>query len=196
MKLIHHISILIIAVSILACSDPKNQIITDFEQDMGDNASIDLNLDVNSIEYVRQFTAVDSMRIIHESLLSDEFDPSINWIDSMFLMYRKSLESIDQDVMFYDSMMAVRDNPEIKAIYLEGKIKVLDDRLEVMEGKNKYEIAKIRYDHYASQPEKELGKIYDVQYTIINPMLNNAKQTINKTYLFSLDDTEILSVLE
>ena len=196
MKLIHHISILIIAVSILSCSDPKNQIITDFEQDMGDNASIDLNLDVNSIEYVRQFTSVDSMRIIHESLLSDEFDPSINWIDSMFLMYSKSLESIDQDVMFYDSMMAVRDNPEIKAIYLDGKIKVLDDRLEVMEGKSKYEIAKIRYDHYASQPEKELGKIYDVQYTIINPMLNNAKQTINKTYLFSLDDTEIVSVLD
>ena len=47
---------------------------------------------------------------------------------------------------------------------------------------------------FESKPDSIIAKEYDVTYTILNPMLNNVKQTLSKTYYINSDITKILKV--
>ena len=51
-------------------------------------------------------------------------------------------------------------------------------------------------DRYEGVSEKTLGFIAKCTYRINNPLLNSVEQEITKTFVFSADNSSILSTLE
>lgn len=190
---------LLALAALMSCSgDPKKQLIQDHSETVG-GVKTDLSFKLLELKPIMAFTNMDSMRILHENTLTDPFDSSKNLIDTMYHMYSNLVPIWQHRINECDSMMNIKRYASVRALaqirYGDVKRKAEGHLADSQEKVEKYKPIKAKYDHYKEMGDKVLGQVYEATYTIKNPMLNNAKQTITKQYLFSVDETQILGTI-
>lgn len=134
-----------------ACSkpSPRDLVVIEHEQTMGEGVKIDLNMKIVSSEDIGVITGMDSLDYYHQK----ELKRYSGWKD-----------------------------PSLDGVISELKKRNFDGRIEAL---------KIYYD----RREEILGKKVKYIYKINNPMLNGVEQELTKTYIFTSDETKILTTL-
>lgn len=179
------------ALVLLMCScsnTPQEQAILDYEQTIL-GTKTDLSMKIVSLEKVKDLTAEDSVRLYLDSRIEGNL----------------SIEDVEKQMLRYDSLAAFTDSMKthyaelMQAEYAKPPLKQNYDKIDI------YIEAKYQYSLKASEAEGEamlrraivekankikaktgvLATLYKCTYTIKNPMLNNVKQELTKTYVFS-----------
>lgn len=179
---------------LLSCStDPKALLIEEYVETIDNEVRTDLNFKLLNMEFVKDVTVVDSMEAIHSKYLADKFDPGINWIDTMLLSYTNQIAEYDSLQNNYSALADETTDFYEKDSYLAASIRFNEETARLIPKELKWKKAKLEYDKYFGRSLDELlGKTYSVEYKINNPFLNGAEQTINKSFIFSPDESQIL----
>jgi len=183
------LTILLVAVLFTSCTESKEkQLVSNHEQRIG-NTQTDLNLKFQKFEFVKDFTAKDSALILKKyfeekklkkiTLMQDEIKKNksvIKGYEVLSTFDKDLLKEITKDnykeIERYQSIIDLY-NGDCKDTFLEPILKNISD--------------------FELKPDSILAKEYDVTYTILNPLLNNVKQTLSKTYYINTDKTKILN---
>lgn len=179
---------------LLSCStDPKALLIEEYVETIDNEVRTDLNFKLLNMEFVKDVTIVDSMEAIHSKYLADKFDPGINWIDSLHTIYTDLVSDTKSRIARYDSIQENDLDLYLDASMLNPHYELQQGLSDEIKNQKKWTKAKIEYDKYFGRSLDELlGKTYSVKYKINNPFLNGAEQTINKSFIFSPDESQIL----
>lgn len=200
-KLYFIVSLIILATTAISCEKSKEEIlISDYTQTIG-KAKMDLNFKMINLEKIRDITAKDSAEIlkpIFEETRTEKLSQLTHslQVNTMLEFYQNQLEDWKQSkvtgkyknerIEYYEkSIVEEKENIEnskkvIEAYKTDCKGTFLEPLYNTIQ-------------QYEEAPDKLLATEYNATYTIENPMLNNAKQEINTTYLLNGDRTEVLS---
>lgn len=187
-------------IMLASCQSDQEKLILNYEQTLGET-KIDLSMSIDELEFVGTITGTDSINI----LITDAFGSPIT-VDSIQRMVIR-LDSIvadwvsygvKYDSLFYsESSKSYADmNMELIDIYTKARIDAEKGRLKAALMLREVSNVQTDVNNYGLTPDKVLGNKWSCVYTIKNPLLGNAEQTITKTYVFSPDNTSILSVLK
>lgn len=153
------------ALFFVACSSsPEEKLIADYEQNLN-GTHVDLSLDIQSIEQVESITAADSVAYYAEILNGQALSED-------------DLTKGKEFIHLYENEWA------------EGTKKSMRSRYEPIKAAVQ---ASERQGAYAGNPDQVLANKYLVTYTIKNPILGNAEQTITKYYYINSEGTKILA---
>lgn len=200
-KLYFIIPLIILAIITISCEKSKEEkLISDYTQTIG-KAKMDLNFKMINLEKIRDITAKDSAEIlkpIFEETRTEKLSQLTHslQVNTMLEFYQNQLEDWKQSkvtgkyknerIEYYEkSIVEEKENIEnskkvIEAYKTDCKGTFLEPLYNTIQ-------------QYEEAPDKLLATEYNATYTIENPMLNNAKQEINTTYLLNGDRTEVLS---
>ena len=169
---------------LFSCTDKKKQLISDYEQTIGETKT-DLKLKVNSLEFVKSITAKDSFNILSDTiklmtdikgkLTVDTLDKEIKYCD---IQMNETMAKFDK----YSKEEATESTPELLRSY-SGLISSYSYCIEIC----------LRAKSYIDKKDQPLMNKWKCSYTIKNPYLNNVEQTITKYYFFNPDNTKIIS---
>lgn len=180
-----NLTILIGLFILVSCSPSKEELlISDFEQTIG-NTKTNLNLKFNKLEFIKNITWKDSLDFYIE-YFEKKRDEKINELEESIQMNKNILNTITiEPIKIFKS----------KEFEIENKKKQSQIDLYKSDCKGTFleEVYSIINTPNLNR-DSILSKVYDVVYTIKNPMLNNVEQTISKTYYLNSDLTKILDV--
>ena len=169
--------ILFVVALFSSCSnDPREQIISDYEQTSGDTKT-DLSLNVLEIIELGSVNAIDSLKILVPNFEAKKRE-HINFL----------MERIEED----------KKSPAISSTN-EMTIKIWEDGIKKYESDCKGTFLEEDYNRIKrleSDTSKILYNKVKVTYSIKNPFLNNVKQELTKVYMFTPDNKIILGVIE
>lgn len=181
--------IILLSIVLFSCSSSKPEmLIKQFEETVDAKTKIDLSFKVKEIHLIGSIVAKDSIDYYVSSFML-RFNDSPKTADGILKMAKKELPNGEH----------VLDSLKTKIIELKNKgteyqyIQDIVDRFEPS-------IILIRNAHnclekFISTPEKVIGNKWKCTYTIVNPMLNNAKQEITNGYIFNRDNSKLISRL-
>jgi hypothetical protein len=158
------LSLLSALILLASCGASKEeQLISDYEQNFN-GTKIDLKLEVKSLEKVKDIPARDSLEYYNEMIGSNEFD-----------------EEAYNEALKFNKLYEEEWGESTKKVMLKryAQIKAYTSAVE---GRQKY----------TDKPDEILATQYKATYTIQNPLLNNAEQTLTKHYYFNPESTKIL----
>tara|TARA_R110000868_G_scaffold76573_3_gene220128 strand:- start:9590 stop:10192 length:603 start_codon:yes stop_codon:yes gene_type:complete len=198
MKSVLKLVLPLFAIFMLAsCQSDQEKLILNHEQTLGET-KIDLSMSVEELEFVGTITGSDSINI----LITDAFGSPITTdsIQRMVTMLDSTMADwasygVKYDSLFYsESSKSYADmNMELIDIYTKARIDAEKGRLKVELLLLEVSNVQTKVNNYGSTPDKVLGNKWSCVYTIKNPLLGNAEQTITKTYVFSPDNKSILT---
>lgn len=168
-----------IVVLIASCKPSQIEtLITDYEQNF-DGTSIDLNLKINSLEKIGVYTGADSL-----SFYSDIIDS----------MKREFYPKSDIDTIPNDTVLVALDN--LYHTYKSGidldYAYYYPKSQHWLNNFNSFKSKLVSFDKFSTIKDSVLFDIYKCNYTIKNPMLNNAEQTITSKYFILSDESKII----
>jgi len=182
-------------ISLMSCQSKQEKLIKEHEERINDKTTIDLKLKVKELNQVGVSTAKDSL----------EYYSNLIEIAASKLKIKIQYELQETQANYDNKKIEYKyeSNPSIKAIYKksmsssENIISMEKEILDLIESKNYKDLNKEitmlldKKDSFSIQ-DSIIGNIWDCTYTIINPALNNAKQTFDAKYLFSPDNELLL----
>lgn len=184
-----------VSVLLISCTESKEkQLVSNHEQRIG-NTITDLNLKFQKFEFVKDYMAKDSLEYLTE-YFNEKKEEKINDFKKTKNLYQEYVED-------YQSQLKKARYEEVRVLirgYIaddEKRIKDYDKSIALYNGDCKgtfLEPVLIKINAFESKPDSIVAKEYDVTYTILNPILNNVKQTLSKTYYTNSDITKILKV--
>lgn len=155
---------------IISCNNKKEKLVSDFEQTLF-NSKIDLNLNVLKINDYQPIYAKDSL----------------HYFDSIFKNKYKSkniTSNVDSFIKFTNDCINFRKtNPNFSF-----ETSINDYYLFLKE----LNTIKKGYSLYSNDSNRILNERFEATYSITNPFLNNAKQTITRIYILSKDNNNII----
>lgn len=170
---------IMLAILMLACGQSKIEtLIADHEQNFGGTIT-DLSFKAKEVKLIGSWSTldsaavyasrIDSIKAIYfkgENIDSISSYSALDEIDSMAVTYRRMYESFG-DIMYLKH----------ERQWVQNKMNFLN----LMENHNQF--------HSVDTP---LYNIYECTYTIKNPFLNNAVQTITNKYFITPDESKIV----
>lgn len=187
-------------------SDPREQIISDYEQTSGDTKT-DLSLKVLKIENLKPFRAIDSLKILLP-VFEYARDEKIADYQIEINKKEKEIKENEKDVIKQEKVYG-RTKWDLDKRLLQTNKNLLDANKMTLKLYNKYfnayktdckgtklEVLYNRIQEYKKDTSKILYNKAKATYSIKNPMMNFAKQEITKTYMFTPDNKSILGVIE
>ena len=197
----------IFLITLMSCKSEQEKLILDREQTMG-KTKIDLHMSVKSMQYVGSITGLDSSILVIQESYSDvnsveelisNRDSSLDIIkvyeDNMLVLNKSysDYENYDSQIKLnFDKIFRKRKGRSYTSIYNSHK-----DVIESAISEYDSHILKLnstidQHNHYVEIGDVVLVNKWKAVYTIQNPMLNNVKQTIEKTYYLSPNNNSII----
>jgi hypothetical protein len=176
MKKILFVSLSIFAIS-CGSNNKEKDLVSDYLQTMGDT-KIDLKIEYLDFEKEKEIKAKDSIVILKKRMGVK----SINELEIFLKNYWEENKNSKKD---YNERIAEygRDS-DIYKNYFE----ICESQFELeKELENTLDLWK-KYD---SNPEKVLVNKFKIRYSIINPLLNNAKQELKKILFINPESTKV-----
>ena len=195
--LITNSSLLLISLCFISCSNSKEKkLITDYVQTMGDT-KIELNVNILDFEKESEIKAIDSLNILKPYLETEK--------NEKISEFKVKIESANERINEYNKDILKPENnyASLKKIYLDFIEDAKNDvdfnkkAIELYEGdcKGTYlEKTLNEIKRYEKNPNLVIANKYKTRYSIINPLLNNAKQELKKTFYINPDATKVLSM--
>ena len=174
---------ILISILIISCStDPREAVIADYVQIIdGTKTNMDFKL--------LKFISTDTIKG------ADQYDKKLRILKGVIDLSVGSIKRAQDEYDKYQSYSAT-----YRSVYKsmledakESRIKRINE-LENFPSSNSKLLEVI--DRYEGVSEKTLGFIAKCTYRINNPLLNSVEQEITKTFVFSADNSSILSTLE
>jgi hypothetical protein len=185
------LTLLLVLALFISCSNSKEkQLVSNYEQRIG-NTPTDLNLKFQKFEFVKNITGKDSLEYLTE-YLNQKKGGKILYFEEIRQMRIEFMEEGEYKLKSANDEYG----KEIWREYINKKkedIESYDDSIALY-NRTFIEPVLIKINAFKSKPDSIIAKEYNVTYTILNPFLNNAKQTLFKTYYINSDNTKILNV--
>lgn len=171
----------ILAFLLLSCTPSKiEKLISDYEQTIG-NTKTDLSLKIHELKEVQKITGKDS-----SNFFKAKVDSTIKILSGDKIKTFKSINgTLDTLVNSYTHILEM----DYSDFYAE-KLKYWS------EIRTKLRINNLKAFKYEIVNDSILAIKYNCTYTIKNPILNNAKQTISKSYYVSKNLSKVLKTSE
>lgn len=161
----------------------------------------DLDFKIEKIEKIANIKASDSAKLLKNDLaeLWSE-NPEQVLIDTLSFGYVKNIlsKSIEQN----DTLYKLYQESVLKAIKfddfsweLESKNKrdnALDEKYSLMKTLANVEFIENKFNLYSKKPDSILSVKYFANYSLINPMLSDTKQTFEKFFYTNPTQTEFI----
>lgn len=183
--------ILIFTVIAIGCSDSKvKDAIKNYEETI-DGVKTDLNFKFISLNKTSIVTGNDSLSFYFEKY-KHEFVDSVSsrmTIDSMINRYKIIVNNNKDFTKMLEDSLKKQTLPEFKNLYIEYINKNKETRFK--DSSNLETLLK-----YKKIGNHIIGYKYLCCYSIVNPLLNNAKQEIKKVYLISADESKVLGIMD
>jgi hypothetical protein len=175
-----NILIVLLCFILFSCSPSKvEKLISDYEQTIG-NTKTDLSLKIQELKEIGKITGKDS---------SDFYKSKIDSFKT--LMYPHSnIDTISSFKIYIDASKLANDWKRLNEEYPDYKY--LKKAELWNDFKTEFKSFDLKFSEYKEKNDSVLAIKYNCTYTIKNPLLNNAKQTISKTYYVSKDLNKIL----
>lgn len=181
----------ILLIFCLSCSDPsiEEKTIADYEQTIF-NSKIDLNFKMNRLEGIGTITAKDSLENIFntaQTAIGTEYDNYQSFYDSL----TATINSIKPQLDTLDLMMS-KSESFADIMRKSNRWRAIQASKALVEegGKILSEM-----DKYLGDTAKVLALKYECDYSIVNPMMGNAKQQVsNKIYYLTPDKLKVLGI--
>lgn len=195
MKILKFTAFILSIIIYTGCTDPVtsevSKVVSDHEQTMG-NSKIDLNLKVQSVEFVKDYYAKDSLEIIEKYLKEKKEEKLISLNQQLDEGISDSADLVEKinSAKFESVKKIYKDGLEKRTEYLQLTRKAINSYNTNFEGT----ILESTYKNIQAlkeNPEEKLYTIYKVTYKINNPMLNNVEQEITKYYLIEGDPNNV-----
>ena len=181
---------ILISILIISCStDPREAVIADYVQIIDGTKT---NMDFKLLKFISTDTikGADSAKYYQ-----DQYDKKLRILKGVIDLSVGSIKRAQDEYDKYQSYSAT-----YRSVYKsmledakESRIKRINE-LENFPSSNSKLLEVI--DRYEGVSEKTLGFIAKCTYRINNPLLNSVEQEITKTFVFSADNSSILSTLE
>lgn len=182
-------TLLICAIITMSCSKNKEeQMLYDYQKEKLSQLNFnieDLDFDIKSVSKTNDITSKDSMAYF-KNKLTDYYVVPNNQKDT--LSFDFVINDLDNLVNSYQELILLRAKGGNSYLNYEDKEK----RNQAIKEKVYVESWKSEYEKYEKNPEKVLSVKYKANYTILNPLLNNAKQTFEKYFYTNLDQTKFI----
>lgn len=194
-----------VATFLASCSNSKEKnLIADYEQTIEDT-KIDLNLKVISIEKKGDVFAKDSLEILKD-YFEKEKQKKITFIEETIQEYKIQIDSLVQNISEYEEIIELaKFSKQLDFRYYSNKLdydkeelKFANENLAIyLEAIESYRSTFLEstfksINMFEKNPDSLLFSKHLVTYSIINPMLNNAKQEITKIYHINESKTKIV----
>jgi len=178
----------IVILILTSCNTPtkRDLLVIDKISTIDENTKVDLQVEIKSSKELGNVLGKDSLNFYLKEFTKEWGNPNITLTE--YLEKRNgNLETTQEFVDEYNSKIDSVKNAENQ--YL------LPALLQGLLTAEKYIIQyEFELNIINSLKEKEneiLAKKVEYNYSIVNPMLNNAKQDITKTFLFSANESKI-----
>lgn len=184
------------ATFLISCGKSKEeQLIADYAQTMGD-AKMDLNFKMKNLEKVEDITAKDSLEIL-KSYFDEkrgnkisEFQEGIDRNKENLDKYTKQLAETNPN---HTSLVELYEKYINEA---KSEVERYEQNIKLYEGDCKgtfLEPVLISIKDYEKKGDEILVSKFKANYTVNNPLLNNTKQEITRTYYLDGSRTKVLS---
>jgi hypothetical protein len=176
MKKIIFVSLSMFAIS-CGSNNKEKDLVSDYLQTMGDT-KIDLKIEYLDFEKEKEIRAKDSIVILKKKTGSK----SIDELEIFIKNYRE--ENKNDKKNYNDRIDEYGRDSDIFKNYFE----LFESSMELeKELENNFE----SWKKYDKEPEKVLVNKFKIRYSIINPMLNNAKQELKKIFFINPESTKV-----
>lgn len=182
--------LLIVCVLFLSCKPSKvEQLILDHEQTI-DGVKTDFNMKIIELTKLRDFTASDSLLILEPYFEKKKADKIKN--------LRFSIESDSVRLIVAEMKIKDRDLADIyrdEVANIKNQIALTKSIINIFETDCKETFLESTYSSiqkFSANRDSVLYTIYSCEYSVLNPFLNNVKQTIKRTYYISPDESKII----
>ncbi|PKB15204.1 hypothetical protein [Flavobacterium sp. 5] len=145
----------------------------------------DLDFDIKSLTKLNDIKAKDSMTYF-KNKLTDYYKVANSEKDTLSFNY--VITELDNLANSYQELILLRAKAGKSYLNYEDK----ENRNKAIKEKVYVESWKDQYEKYEKQPELVLSTKYKANYTILNPMLNNAKQTFEKYFYTNSNQTKFI----
>ncbi len=184
------------ATLMLSCGKSKEeQLIADYAQTLGD-AKMDLNFKMKNLEKVEDITAKDSLEILKSYFTKkkankiSEFQDGINYNKENLDKNTKELAETNPN---HSSLVELYERYINEA---KSEIERYEQNIKLYEGDCQgtfLEPVLISIKDYEKRGDEILVSKFKANFTMNNPLLNNTKQEITRTYYLDGDRTKVLS---
>ncbi|WP_347375142.1 hypothetical protein [Aequorivita sp. Q41] len=184
------------ATLMLSCGKSKEeQLIADYAQTLGD-AKMDLNFKMKNLEKVEDITAKDSLEILKSYFTEkkankiSEFQDGINYNKENLDKHTKELAETNPN---HSSLVELYERYINEA---KSEIERYEQNIKLYEGDCQgtfLEPVLISIKDYEKRGDEILVSKFKANFTMNNPLLNNTKQEITRTYYLDGDRTKVLS---
>ncbi len=189
--------IIFVVVVFSSCSsDPREQLVSDYEQTSGDTKT-DLSLKVLKIVELGSVTANDSLMILEPEFAKNR--------DEKIESLKEIIQSNNVTIEYYREEAKNNKYPSIRkgnlksAQFWEDINKGFEESIEIYNSDCKETFLESIYNRindFKNDTSRILYNKAKVTYSIKNPFLNNVKQELTKVYMFTPDNKIILGVIE
>lgn len=184
------------ATFLISCGKSKEeQLIADYAQTMGD-AKMDLNFKMKNLEKIEDITAKDSLEIL-KSYFDEkrgnkisEFQEGIDRNKENLDKYTKQLAETNPN---HTSLVELYEKYINEA---KSEVERYEQNIKLYEGDCKgtfLEPVLISIKDYEKKGDEILVSKFKANYTVNNPLLNNTKQEITRTYYLDGARTKVIS---
>lgn len=188
--------IIILLIGISSCSKPSERdlVVMEYEQNIGEGVKIDLNMKIISSQDMGLITGQDSLEYFHQKYkyIGNKGDENkILTLDEMVDILERVIKDFSELVVEYqyklDSVKGTRGEFMIPT-YNHSLLTVEQSVIE-------NQIKKEELLRYYDRKDEVLAKKVQYVYKINNPMLNGVEQEITKTYIFNIEENQIIETL-
>lgn len=145
----------------------------------------DLDFNIKSLDKLNDIKAKDSMAFFQNKLV--EYYKTTDK-EKEAISFEYVISQLDTLINSYQELILLRAKAGKSYLNYEDK----ENRNKFIKEKVYVENWKEQYDKYKKNPEVVLSSKYKANYTILNPVMNNAKQTFEKFFFTNSSQTQFI----
>lgn len=145
----------------------------------------DLDFNIKSLDKLNDIKAKDSMAFFQNKLV--EYYKTTDK-EKEAISFEYVISQLDTLINSYQELILLRAKAGKSYLNFEDK----ENRNKFIKEKVYVENWKEQYDKYKKNPEVVLSSKYKANYTILNPIMNNAKQTFEKFFFTNSNQTQFI----
>ncbi|MFH6957760.1 hypothetical protein ACHRV1_10155 [Flavobacterium aquidurense] len=145
----------------------------------------DLNFNIKSLDKLNDIKAKDSMAFFQNKLV--EYYKTTDK-EKEAISFEYVISQLDTLINSYQELILLRAKAGKSYLNYDDK----ENRNKFIKEKVYVENWKEQYDKYKKNPEVVLSSKYKANYTILNPVMNNAKQTFEKFFFTNSSQTQFI----
>lgn len=188
------LTILLLSLLLFSCSQsPIEKLVSDYEQNI-DGTITDLNLKIKEVKDIGFVTAIDSAKFYEEKFkveskgMIDATEVYIETLNKEIDQYKKAINDPVLSIMKSDYKKSLKEYQE----KLKKETKTLAQYRNGDFSGTIYKDLQVKAANFKKLGDKKLVIFYECTYSIKNPFLNNAKQTLTKIYHIDSNLTNII----